>query len=65
MGSLESCMGMRLLMMTMMMTVMMMKKMMMVMMTMMKIMIIIREGFKNPSNGNFPLRGGGGTPLFR
>ena len=24
----------------------------------------LREGFKNPSNGNFPLRGGG-TPLFR
>ena len=26
---------------------------------------LLREVFKNPSNGNFPLRGGGGTPLFR
>ena len=25
----------------------------------------LREVFKNPSNGNCPLRGGGGTPLFR
>ena len=23
----------------------------------------LREGFKNPSNGSFPLRGGGGTPF--